>query len=71
LAILPFRIFKTPIVSLLPNAPHQNSYPDNTIAMMTKVSLPTYEVNYSLWHCPVDTKQGEHHRPQLKNNRTM
>ena len=60
---------------LPPNAPHQtmrNSHPDNTIMMMTKFSLPTCnELNHSLWHCPIYTKQVEHHRPQLKNNRKM
>ena len=39
---------------------------------MTKISLPTgKELNHSLWHRPVDTKLGEHHTPQLINNRTM
>ena len=57
---------KTPVVSLLPNAPHQtmrDSHPDNTIMMVTKISLQTcQEINHNLWHCPVYTKQGEHHR---------
>ena len=64
-----------PIISLLPNAPHQtmgHNHPNSSIPMLPKLSLPTnQQLHHYFQYNLVNAKQSKHHRPQIKSKRKM